>query len=310
MFLVSKAYALSKRIPEDFGCRHLRFKFQNDPVDVIVISKSGEEKAPKPIFFFCQGSLPQPVIRYGEKGLYGILPFDENAFLDGFHIAIVGKPFIPVIADVNQLGKDFAYTKDIDSQLPPKAYRDRNYPDYYVYRNNFILKQLIRERWSNPKKLVVSGHGQGSGIAAKMAALNKKITHLIYSDGNPYGHIMDALVQSRLGETDSVSNAIDHWKFVVANCHSTQNNGGDSCKTAYDFSLPQRDNLIGLDIPVLMAYGTKDWSVCGNDLFQIEAIRERKQNFTFKMYDNLENNWDNVVPDWLDWLQANNASAK
>jgi len=78
---------------------------------------------------------------------------------------------------------------------------------------------------------------------------------------------------------------------------------------------------MGLKIPVLITYGTKDWSASFNDLFQIEAIRERKQNLFFKSYLNLEHNyfpinkngsvnqeiynWDKIASDWLDWLEKN-----
>ncbi|MGK4567895.1 alpha/beta hydrolase family protein [Flavobacterium sp. 3HN19-14] len=322
MLLISKVYAYSQKIPEDYGYRHLQFKFQNDPVDVIVISKKGEERIPKPLFFFCQGSLPQPVVKYDEKGLYGTLPFDENPFLNDFHIVIVGKPFVPIISDVNKLGKDFMYLKDIENEIPPKGYIERNYLDYYVFRNNFILRQLAKERWVRNRKLVVAGHSEGSSIAVKMAATNKKITHLIYSGGNPYGRIMSILAQSRFTENDSVhdgSNTIDYWKTVVDNSKSISFNGGDSFKTTFDFSQPQNENLSHLKIPVLVTYGTKDWSSPYNDLFRIEAIREKKSNFTFIDYPNLDHNffpvneerkpnyeiynWDKVAKDWLIWLE-------
>jgi len=324
MLLVSKIYAQTKKVPEDFGFRHLQYKFQNDPVDVIVISKQGDERIVKPIFFFCQGSLPQPVIKYDENGLYGLLPFDENAFLEEFHVVIIGKPFIPIIANVNQLGENYTYYKDNEKNGTPKNYIERNNLDYYVFRNNFILKQLAKERWVKNKKIVVAGHSEGSSVAAKMASLNKKITHLIYSGGNPYGRIMSMLAESRFNENDSNedgSDTIGYWENVVANSRTTNSNGGDSYKTTYDFSLPQRDNLIKLDIPVLVVYGTKDWSVAYNDLFQIEIIREKKSNFTFKAYANLEHNffpvkadrkpdfevynWDKVAEDWLAWLMTN-----
>ena len=114
MLLFSKIYAYSQKVPEDFGYKHIAMKYQDEPVDIIVISKKGEEKLAKPIFLFCQGSLPQPVVKYDEKGLYGTLPFDENPFLEEFHIVIVGKPFVPIISDVKKLGKNFCYYKDAE----------------------------------------------------------------------------------------------------------------------------------------------------------------------------------------------------
>ena len=96
------------------------------------------------------------------------------------------------------------FLKDIDKEIPPKGYIDRNYLDYYVFRNNSILKQLFKERWVKINQLLVAGHSEGSTVAVKMASINKKITHLIYSGGNPYGRITTILEQSRFDEKDSV----------------------------------------------------------------------------------------------------------
>lgn len=313
MLLISKNYAIAQKTPEDFGYRQMSFKFQDDKVDLIVISKKGEEKIAKPLFFFCQGSLPRPVVIYDEKGLYGILPFNETPFLDDFHIIIIAKPTIPIIANANILGKNFMYLKDKENEIPPKGYTDRNYLDYYVFRNNFILKQLSKERWVDKKKLVVAGHSEGSSITSKMAFLYPKITHLIYSGGNPFGRIVNIL-----SEESDKENTINYWKTVVENSTVINYNGGDTYKATYSFSLPQRENLLQLKIPILVTYGSKDVAANYNDLFQIEIIRDRKQNFRFINYSGLEHNffavneksepiyekenWDKVAKDWLEWL--------
>ncbi|EKT4498389.1 dienelactone hydrolase family protein [Flavobacterium psychrophilum] len=313
MLLISKNYAIAQKTPEDFGYKQMSFKFQDDKVDLIVISKKGEEKIAKPLFFFCQGSLPRPVVIYDEKGLYGTLPFNETSFLDDFHIIIIAKPAIPIIANANILGKNFMYLKDKENEIPPKGYTDRNYLDYYVFRNNFILKQLSKERWVSKKKLVVAGHSEGSSIASKMAILYPKITHLIYSGGNPFGRIVNILSEER-----DKANTINYWKTVVENSAVINYNGGDTYKATYSFSLPQRQNLVQLKIPILVTYGSKDVAANYNDLFQIEIIRDRKQNFKFINYPDLEHNffavneklepiyekenWDKVAKDWLDWL--------
>jgi hypothetical protein len=321
MLLISKNYAICQRVPEDFGYKHLSYKYQDDKVDLIVISKKGEEKMAKPLFFFCQGSLPRPVVLYNEKGLFGTLPFNETPFLDDFHIVIIAKPSIPIIADANTLGKDYMYLKDKEKGIPPKGYIERNYLDYYVFRNNFILKQLFKERWVKTSKLVVAGHSEGSIIASKMASLNKKITHLIYSGGNPFGRFASILSQNRFYENDSVHDGqatINYWKETVENANVINYDGGDTFKATYSFSFPQRDNLMQMKIPVLITYGGKDWSAPYNDLFQIETIRDKRKNFTFVDYPNLEHNffpvnekrepdyetenWDKVAKDWMEWL--------
>ena len=69
-----------------------------------------------------------------------------------------------------------------------------------------------------------------------------------------------------------------------------------------------------------MTYGSKDVAANHNDLFQIEVIRDRKQNFRFINYPGLEHNffavneksepiyeeenWDKVANDWLEWINS------
>jgi hypothetical protein len=313
MLLISKNYAVLPKRPEDFGCKQMSFKFQDDKVDLIVISKKGEQKIIKPLLFFCQGSLPQPLIIYNENGLHDSLPFQETPFLDQFHIAIVGKPGIPIISHSNALSKDFMHFKDIENEIPPKTYVDRNYLDYYVFRNNFIIKQLRKEYWVDKTQIVVAGHAEGSSIAAKMASLNPKITQLIYSGGNPYGRIT-----TLLGQETNKNELINYWKRVVQNAHTINYNAGVTYKAIYSFSLPQRDNLLQLKIPVLYTYSSKDSASAFNDMFQIDIIREKKQNFNVFIHDDLEpdflgisknnplncitKNGQNVAEKWMGWL--------
>ncbi|MGH2666124.1 alpha/beta hydrolase family protein [Flavobacterium sp.] len=313
MLLISKKYAFSQKTTEDFGYRHLSYKFQDDRVDLIIISKPGEEKIEKPLFFFCQGSLPRPLVIYNEKGLFGVLPFNESPFLKAYHIIIVGKPGVPVISNATVLGKDFMYLKNDKNEAPPKGYTDRNYLDYYVFRNNFILKQLLKERWAAKSKLVVCGHSEGSSIAAKMAFLNPKITQLIYSGGNPFGKIT-----AILSNYEDKQEAIHYWEKVVENANTINYDKGESYKAIYSFSLSQREHLLKLNIPILITYDLKDTEATYNSLFQAEAIRERKRNFRFMAYPGLAHdflsvneesapnyeNWNKVAKDWLVWLNV------
>jgi dienelactone hydrolase len=75
-----------------------------------------------------------------------------------------------------------------------------------------------------------------------------------------------------------------------------------------------------LKIPVLVTYGTKDWSSPYNDLLQVNTIRQNKTNFTFKAYIGTDHNyfpmtndnqpdynifnWDKVADEWLKWLNG------
>ena len=332
LFLVN-ILTFGQKTPEDFGFRHIVYKYRTDNVDILIKSKSGDEEVQKPIFFFSPGSLPQPLIKYFDNnGHDGVFPFNPDILTDKYHLVIVNKPYIPVIADVSTLSPNFMY---VDSTgRPPKEYLDRNLLSYYTKRNIAILKYLLKQKWVSKTQLVVAGHSEGSSIGAKMATEYKKITHLIFSGGNPMGKIMDMIGGQREIEADTdnerFGNAvIKFWEEIVENKSSivAARPQGDTYKNLFEFSYPPPiRHLEKLKIPVLVSYGTKDVGAPFNDFLHVEMIRQKKRNFTFKAYigtehnyfplteDNQPNydiyNWNKVAYDWLEWLMKINNNSK
>jgi pimeloyl-ACP methyl ester carboxylesterase len=307
-----------EKLPEDFGFRHLQTVYKGDTIDILIKSKKGEELKPKPLFLFIQGSLPQPLIKYDERGTMGVFTFNPDSLTSSFHLAIISKPSIPVVAHIASLGRDYTYTDNTGAF--PKGYIDRNHLDYFVGRNVQVIKFLQKQSWISNKMLVVAGHSEGSTIAAKLAFIFPKVTHLIYSGGNPLGRILSIIQQSRAVETDStmvVEKQFNYWQQVVSD-PSNIISKGDTYKATYDFSIPPIQYLQKLRIPVLVSYGTKDWSSPYSDYLRVETIREKKNNFTFKAYIGTEHNyfpikgngeidydtfnWDKVAADWRRWL--------
>jgi dienelactone hydrolase len=309
---------------EDFGFRHLEYSYNGDKVDILIKSKKGEESNKKPIFFFCQGSLPQPLIKFDEQGVFGVFPFNPDSLTNKFHVVIISKPYIPLIADVKTLGNNFTYMDSLGQF--PREYSERNLPDYYVDRNIEIVKFLHKQQWITKKQLIVAGHSEGSTIATLMASKSPLVTHLIYSGGNPMGRIMSIIQQSRASESETDNTPygemqMKYWQEVVENKNNVGGSEGDTYKATYEFSKPTLESLENLRIPVLVCYGTKDWSAPFNDYLRVEMIRKGKKNFTFLAYIGTEHNyfplttgykpnfdifnWDNVAKDWWNWLNEN-----
>lgn len=324
LFVTITAFGQTKT-PEDFGFRHIVYEYKSDNVDILIKSKKGEENFEKPLFFFCQGSMPNPLIKYDENGFYGVFPFKTDSIVEKYHLIIVSKPYIPVMVHINSLSSNFYNYLDSRGKFP-KDYSDRNLLSYYVPRNIAIIKYLQKQKWVSTMQLVVAGHSEGSTIAAKMAVECKKTTHLIYSGGNPMGRIMSIIEQSRVNETDTDSTRfgeeeILYWENAVKNKNSIDDSQGDTDKATFEFSYPPIEYLEKLKIPILVTYGTKDWSAPFNDYLRVDIIRKEKKNFTFKPYIGTEHNffpltadgkpdydvfnWDKVADDWLKWLNEN-----
>lgn len=320
LFANSFLYAQNKK-PEDYGFRHIQTTYLNDTVDILILSKKGEEKKKMSLFLFLQGSLPQPVIKYDEKGIYRVFPFNTDSILNEYHLAIISKPYIPLIFDIKKLGENATYIDSITGKFPDK-YLKRNYLDYYVNRDKMVLEFLKKQPFIDKRKIVVAGHSEGSTIAAKLALICKDVTHLIYVSGNPFGRIMTMIANGRAGETikDSfVEKLFNKWQQTLNAPENLDGTDGDSYKTLYSFSIPSIEHLEQLKIPVLVCYGTKDYSSMFNDYLRVDVLRKKKINFTFIPYTGLDlnffevkdngeidyekYNWDNVGRDWLKWLK-------
>ncbi len=309
--------------PEYYGFRHLQTVYEGDTVDILVKSKKGEEEKRKPLFLFCQGSLPIPLIitynENGKQGIYNVFVFNPDSLSDKYHLAIIGKPYVPLVADKKTLNSDLTY-KDDKGQFPRK-YIERNFLDYYVERNKAVVAFLRRQNWVSKDKLVVAGHSEGSTIAAKLALVTPLVTELIYSGGNPMGRMMSVIERDRMLETDSTRRVdidMSNWEKVVADPENMDGLNGDPPKTTYQFSLPPIRYLETLKIPVLVTYGSKDAGAPFNEYLRVEMIRQKKKNFTFKAYIGTEHNffplkpdgtvnydifnWDKVAEDWRKWL--------
>lgn len=318
IILLINSFGQTKR-PEDFGFRYFKYFYKGDSVDILIQSQKGDENKPKPLFFYCQGSLPQPLIKTDGDKTYGVFSFKSDSLTKYFHLAIVGKPFVPLIMDKKDLDNRFSFL-DSNGKVT-KKYSDRNLLNYYVSRDIEVIKFLKKQKWVSSNKLILAGHSEGSTIVAKIASVYPKVTHLIYSSGNPMGRIMSIIGQSRQEETDSTKYAegdFETWTHSVADPNNMDFSKGDTRKATIEFSIPPIRYLEKLKIPVLICYGTKDWCAPFNDYLRVETIRKKKTNFTFNAYIGTEHNffpvkqngeinydifnWNNVANDWLKWI--------
>lgn len=321
---ITVAFALqlfAQAKPEDFGFRHFTSVHKGDTSHYLIYSAKGEEQIRKPLFFFCQGSLPVPLIVTNHGAPYGTFPFNTDSLSKYYHLVIVSKPGVPLIAEDSTLSPGFIYL-DARTRKMPAEYSQKNHPQYYCERNLRIINELRKMQFIDNRKTVAAGHSQGASIAARMAAESKVITHLIYACGNPMGQIMSMIGASRKHETDSMNvttSLIKYWSDACENRNDLNDEHGDTYKSVYDFSYPAINYLRKLKIPVLISWGTEDYCTPFIDCMQVEFIRDHRQNFTFQPYVKRNHNyfgitpegktnyedfgWDEVAMDWLKWLR-------
>ncbi|WP_276499552.1 alpha/beta hydrolase family protein [Pontibacter litorisediminis] len=314
--------AAQAKKPEDFGFRHLQTLYKQDTVEILVLSKKGEEAMEKPLFLFIQGSLPKPLIKLQENGKpYMVFPFEAGILLNDYHLAIISKPYVPLIREASGLRRDMAYVDPKTNSFPEK-YIKRDNLDYYANRNKEVIKFLQKQRWISEEGVVVAGHSEGAAVAARLAELSKDVTRLIFASTNPFGRMMTIISQVRQ-QDDSLGTATEKqfelWQELINDPENNQVQGETTFKSIYSFSKPPIHSLRKLKIPVLIAYGTEDIAAPFFDYMRLEAIRNKKKNFTFMSYIGREHNffgsdesgkvnyddfgWDEVAQDWKEWLE-------
>lgn len=324
LFVSSVACAQAPKA-EDFGFRHLQTVYKGLPVDVLIQSKKGDEHKRKPIFLFVQGSLPTPLIIIDKAGKpYHVFVFKTDSMLEQYHLAIIGKPGVPVIARDSDLTSQFVYL-DPKTGLVSRVYQENNYINYLAERDKQVIKFLRGQDFAADEKVVIAGHSEGGTVAAKLALICGDVGKLIYASENPLGRLFTEIGDAR-DEDPGGKDAEDlfkGWKETVDHPDDTSRQKGDTDKGNYQASLPAIEDLKKLKIPVLVSYGTKDHSGKYCDFLQLEMIRLHKSNFTFKSYLGLDHNyfpfkadgsvnydifnWDKVALDWQDWLAGKTA---
>ncbi|WP_210517530.1 alpha/beta hydrolase family protein [Hymenobacter terricola] len=301
-----------RRGPEEFGYRHLVVMFGRDSVNVLVLSQPGEAAVKKPLLLWVQGSLPTPLVLYDQRGAFPVFPFHPKAVLKNCHLAIISKPGIALVANVE--GKN--PNRMFGEGPPPPYYCQRNYLDYYVRRDQAVLRYLKKQPWVDKAHVVVAGHSEGSTIAAHLAAVPGLVSRAVYLSGNPLGRLMSMQAQARLADdTAEVAGTFRRWQTVVANPALTDCVGDDN-RNVYSFSAPLLPVLLRTTVPVFVGFGTQDRGVAGDDYLRLETIRQHKINFTFREYPGREHNffgvkngridyddfyWDAVGEDFLRW---------
>ena len=308
------------KTPADFGYRHLTMRYQHDTVDILVLSKKGEELTRKPVFLFVQGSLPTPLLKYNEHGNFSVFPFETAEYLADYHLLIISKPGVPLVADVKTLTPRYEYV-DPKTDLPPVSYCQRNYLDYYVARDAAVLRYLARQPWVETKNITAMGHSEGSNVVARLARQPGPLSKVVYLSGSPLGRMLTVIAGNRQ-DADSVGaeNNFAYWREVVAT--PIQNNClGDTHLLVSSLSSTQTplDDFKHSRIPVFVGYGTRDRSALLEDYLRLEMIRAGKTNLTFRAYEGLEHNfmgftngkvdeqkwnWDRVAHDFFAWVRA------
>lgn len=269
---------------------HFQLRQKSETIDFMVMDTVLTEK--KPVFLWCQGSLPYPLYIQDSSGtLYlfggGVPNFDLAEIRKNYHLVVISMPETPFIAQLNELSQGYWYAPGPEHANPTTDFVKADYLDHYVERAQAVLRFLVKQKWVDRSELIVAGHSQGAKVAVQIAVRERSVTKLGVFGGNPFGRVDQMIRQAR---KDAESGKIS-WEeadrrmqeevaqYERANDPSELENdpGLLAWKT---FSLPFMEQLAELEIPVYMVYGTADVVADLCDLAPLYAIRAGKKNLT------------------------------
>lgn len=333
LLLLSLSFFLSAQeaIPIENKALHFQLGEADNPIDFILADSSLSEK--KPVFLFCQGSLPIPLfIRIKGHGLFmqggGIANFDLNKIRETYHVIVISMPHTPLIVNQEDLAPNFAYGPDPENPAAPaKVFLESDYLENYVLRAQKVLDFLQEQSWVATDRLLLGGHSQGSKVAATLAKVDKRVSHLGLFSPNPFGRIDQFIRQARL----DVQMGKKDWEDANQLMEETYNffrlvHTEDSLENHPEFlawrsfSYPFYQDWLDLEIPIYLAYGTEDRSSDLCDIIPLFFIQAGKENLSFHRYPYLEHNffevengrtnyekahWPEVMNAFVEWSQKN-----
>jgi pimeloyl-ACP methyl ester carboxylesterase len=309
---------------------HFSLPGDQDVIDFVVVDTVLTAK--KPVFLWCQGSLPVPL--FGEIEQYGyyflgggIANFDYKSIVGKYHLVVISMPKTPVSATKNQINQSFQFIPNPDKPREFSAeYVKADYLDNYVERAKQVLQFLQRQPWVDGARLVVAGHSQGSKVATKIAATFPGVTHLGLFAANPFGRVdqfvREARLDARAGriswqKADSLME--DYYRLYENAHHPDSVRQHPEYLALRTFSETFYDDWLQLSIPIYMAYGTEDATSDLCDIIPLFFIEKGKNNLTLKRYPGLEHNffeindqgrpvyekahWPEVMDAFLQWLK-------
>jgi pimeloyl-ACP methyl ester carboxylesterase len=304
---------------KDFGFTEYQLVLKNDTVNFYTYQKPNS--TPTSIYLELPGSDARHIYSYhrdtdGSYWYSSLTRFDLSYLPDDFLFVIVAKP-------------GFGFCGNGNSRSIPQKYWEMTSLQDRVMRANMAINYVRKNIVKKPNKITVFGYSEGFYVGAKMATMNKTITHLGIGGGGGFPDFYDFILSNQKdvmkGET-VVDSAVQYNQEYVSNMYKVMADSaskklvyGYTYKRWASFSEPAVLNLIKLKIPIYQVHGTDDENTPIESAYivPIEFARLQKDNLAFKVYANCNHSlvqrsadgketdhWDNMMNDFFKWVDA------
>ncbi|HBE74102.1 MAG TPA: hypothetical protein DDW31_08490 [candidate division Zixibacteria bacterium] len=267
-----------------FGFQKFPAQRAGKDLDVFIYVKDGDFTKKKPLFLYIVSFGPVPIFKKTEKGTSSCLFIPPKLVEDEYHFAVVTYPGVPFVSECEL---------EVNEQ-----YRDAADLGTLAELNSDAIDFLYDQEWARQGKLVVCGASAGADIAAKVAVLNRKTTHLACFAGcgltqmhcfitEVRNKVRTRMLDEAAGEK-KISDLTNAFTDIFAHQESRVKHwGGHTYKLWHSFfNEPPVDNLLKLEIPIYYAKGTEDVNsgIESTDIIPLEFLKRKKTNLTYKVW--------------------------
>jgi len=319
--------------------QHKKIIVQSDTINYHIYSKGKMEDKTKILIYF-HGSGGSPLFMQTIK-IDTIKTVENGKPKNRIQQSVYLNTSVPF--DLDRIPSDYIFVLISKKGVPFSAYNGSYQPnqvffkneslDYRVWQGEKVIDDLVKNYIKKPKRIVVIGHSEGSGVVAKLGLKNKKITHIGYWAGGANTQYYDfALfiqkdVQNGKISQSEATRSLDSLFTDIKNIENDPDNSekqwlGNPYRRWSRFTEPSIDNLLRINKPLFVAVAGKDESVPieSSLLIPIEFIRRKKNNLTFKIYPDYNHSfarppkdgkgewsWEfmNVFDDFMKWVEQN-----
>lgn len=300
---------------KDFGFKEYKVLSHSDTVTFYTYQKNNFN--PTSIYIALPGTAAENIYSYhkdtdGSYWYNSLTSFDFSYLPQNYLFVIVAKP-------------GFNFCGNGDSNIIPQKYWNKTSLQDRVMRANTAINYVQKSILRNPKNTVVFGYSEGFYVGAKLATVNKNITHLGIGGGyiDFYDFILSNQKSILKGEitTDTAIKSnqkiISTFKQIMSKPNSTEFKYGYTYKRWASFAEPPIHSLAKLKIPIYQVHGTNDESTLIENAYVVptEFARLNKSNLTLTIYPNSDhsliehmkdgkeiNHWDEMMKDFFNWV--------
>lgn len=310
IMLLFSYFGHSQLQPSKKGFESYKIELANDTIDFYIYNPKKLNK--KHLFVFVTGSMPAPLWIETNPCCVSLDIFNYNLIPEDYAYLVISK-----------YGFSFSEKENFDV---PKNFWKKNTLDFRVKRTNKVI-EYIKKNIFKPEKVVVVGHSQGTDVAAKLATVNKDITHLVFLAGGGLSQLMEFImfirkdaIAGKISEevaTQKINSLLLQFEKMFADPSPKKMWDENSYLSYVSYSEPPVKSLLKLEIPIYVAVGTKDTNVAVENsyIIPVEFIRHRKKNLTFRQFPNYDHGFveikdgkeidkfDEVTKDFLKWIK-------